>query len=200
MAFQEGARDNPTAEREEGSDMFTIAYRYLSSPRVVRLLKWAAISGVSVGVCVVALHYYVKSQNNALRNALKSSIDALKDAVETENSVLISTVERQNQVIQAEHETISTLFQALERRVLSENQTVQHLLETIQKLTEQNAKSIEQLSKHQRLAADAIQAAQKSSEAAEAPNTSIQNQIGSTVIWAMGKGVGLAKGLFTGWW
>ena len=81
-----------------------------------------------------------------------------------ENAVLIRTVETQNAIIQAEQATISILYQSLEKKVASENETVQQLLNTIQKLTEQNAKSIDQLAQHQRLASDAIKAAQKFTE------------------------------------
>ena len=179
---------------QNGEDPWTTVYRFLTSPRVITFFKWAAISGVSMGVCAVTLHYYVRSQNNALRDALQCSIDAVKSAIDKENSVLIGTVETQSQIIKAEQETIATLFASLERRASSENETIQNLLETIQKLTEQNAKSIEQLTHHQKLASAAIEVAKKTGES----GTSIEKKIGEGVTWVVGKGVGAVRGLF-GW-
>lgn len=183
--------------REEDQDVLIVymrtVYTFLSSPRVLTFLKWTLISSVSVGVCAVVVHYFVRHQNSALRNALKSSIDALKTTIETENAALIRTVEVQNSIIKAEQEMISTLYQSFERRTEVGNETVQRLLETVQKLTEQNAKSIEQLSRHQQLASAAIQKSAGGSD-----SNSIEKQIGSAVTWCVGKGIGMVKGLF-GW-
>ena len=188
--------DQPAADEGDSGDLFLSVSRFFSSPRVISFIKWTVISGVSVGVCAVVIHYYVRYQNNALRDALKSSIDALKNTIETENTMLIRTVETQNRIIEAEHQTISTLFRSLERRVESENETIQQLLETICKLTEQNAKSIEQLSRQQHITASVLQVAQKPRDGTG--QASIEKQIGSAVTWCVGKSVGAVKYLF-GW-
>ena len=59
------------AGRGDGHDVFLTVYSFLSSPRVTTFLKWTVISGVSVGVCTVVVHYYIKYQGRALHDALK---------------------------------------------------------------------------------------------------------------------------------
>ena len=182
-------------EREEDTLLLRLS-RFFSSPRTISFLKWTVISGVSVGACVIVIHCYVRYQRNTLHDALKSSIDALQNAVEAENSMLIRTIENQNRIIEAEHQTISTL---IHKRAELENETVKRLLETIGQLTQQNAKSIEQLSHQQDLTSTVIKTAvQKSATPTPGQDTSIEKQIGSAVTYCVGKGVGLVKYLF-GW-
>lgn len=183
-------------ERGEGTFLLSVS-RFFLSPRVISFLKWTVISGVSVGACVIMIHCYVRHQRNTLRDALKSSIDVLQNTVEAENTMLIRTIENQNRITEAEHQTISTL---IHKRAELENETIKKLLETIGQLTQQNAKSIEQLSHQQELTSAVIKTtAQKSaSPSTAAGDTSIEKQIGSAVTYCVGKGVGLVKYLF-GW-
>lgn len=183
-------------EPDEREDTFLLSVsRFFSSPRVISFLKWTVISGVSVGACVIVIHCYVRYQKNALRDALKSSINALQNTVEAENTMLIRAIERQNRIIEAEHQTISTL---IHKRAELENETIRRLLETIGQLTEQNAKSIEQLSRQQDLTSTVLKTTVQKSASPSAGDTSIEKQIGSAVTYCVGKGVGLVKYLF-GW-
>jgi hypothetical protein len=188
-------------EREEGTFLLSVS-RFFSSPRVISFLKWTVISGVSVGACLIVVHCYVRYQRNTLRDALKGSIDALQNTVEAENTMLIRTIENQNRIIEAEHQTISTL---IHKRAELENETIKGLLETIGQLTQQNAKSIEQLSHQQELTEELTSAVikttvQKSESVSpsSAGDTSVEKQIGSAVTYCVGKGIGLAKYL-VGW-
>ena len=150
-----------------------ILYRLLTSPRVFTILKWAAISGVSVGVCAVALHY-IRSQNDALRDGLKDMItDAVTSAIET--------MERPSQIIEVKIDPISTLC-----RISIENG----------KISLENAplKSIEQVILPQMMSEAAIEATMKTGDSGTSLGTSIEKQIGEGVTWVTGKVVGVVRG------
>ena len=185
-------------EREQGSFLLSVS-RFFSSPRVIYFLKWTVISGVSVGACVIMIHCYIRYQRNTLRDALKSSIDALQNTVDAENTMLITTIETQNRIIEAEHQTISAL---IHKRAELENDTIKRLLETIGQLTQQNAKSIEQLSHQQDLTSAVLKTTVQKSAASPITCTgdtaSVEKQIGSAVTYCVGKGVGLVKYIL-GW-
>lgn len=130
-------------QHSAGNGWLERVLRTLSSPGVATVLKWVAISGVTVLVCGTVV-YYIRS--TCMLENLRRTIKSLRSTIQA----MSKKIEDQNSFISTQQEAILTLLQTVESRFESQDRSTQELfmknMEKVQHLSEVTMKGLKELS------------------------------------------------------